>query len=604
MRRRSDAPPSRSGTRSRRSASRSRPSSGSSARSSSSDPEGAFAREALPGVRTSPESLRASRPFIEQLRLLMSPPELQGLVADLRPTVPRLHDLGTANLGLLKQNRRLSSCFNEVIVPWSKDQVQPVDPSGLYPHDPSDAQVFEQGPFGITATAVESRSGDANGQNLRVLGGTGRIPRPFQHRRPGQRRLADAAAGPRRPAGDRRVAEDAVRARRALRDAGAAQPRGPGRRKPRPRSRRCRQARSGSDALSGPGADEFREGAELTNSLSALAGLADLTDDQAQGRTKGAALLRRDRPVRRGPRALPGGEREVKRIIRDNFRDFIAVALLAVFAIGISYYILQEQRLRIPILEEKPFELKAEFETAQAVVPGQGQTVRVAGVDIGEVREVELVDGHGVITFDIERKYLPIYENATMLMRPTTGLKDMFFDLDPGSSDAGEFEEGEVIPMTNTAPDVNLDEILEALDSDTRAYLRMLLVGAGKGLEGHGQRPRRAPREPGPDQRGPREPQRGGGEAPRRPRDARPFLEPPDDARGQDGGRADPARERRADVARRGRRAGPERPALRRSSCPARWSRPRRPSATCPSSPRSSDRPSTTCARSRATSPS
>ena len=48
----------------------------------------AFAREALPGVKTSPESLRASRPFIEQLRLLTSPPELQGLVADLRPTVP------------------------------------------------------------------------------------------------------------------------------------------------------------------------------------------------------------------------------------------------------------------------------------------------------------------------------------------------------------------------------------------------------------------------------------------------------------------------------------------------------------------------------------
>ena len=183
----------------------------------------------------------------------------------------------------------------------------------------------------------------------------------------------------------------------------------------------------------------------------------------------------------------------MKKVIRDHLRDFLAILFLGVFALGISYYIFQEQRLRIPILEEKPFELKAEFETAQAVVPGQGQTVRVAGVDIGEVREVELVDGRGVITFDIERKYLPIYENATMLMRPTTGLKDMFFDLDPGSSEAngeevGEFEEGETIPMTNTLPDVNLDEVLEALDSDTQAYLRMLLVGAGEGLENNGKR--------------------------------------------------------------------------------------------------------------------
>ena len=69
-------------------------------------------------------------------------------------------------------------------------------------------------------------------------------------------------------------------------------------------------------------------------------------------------------------------------------------------------------------------------------------------------------------------------------MRPTTGLKDMFFELDPGSAGAGEYEEGETVPVANTAPDVNLDEILAALDSDTQAYLRLLLVGAGKGLDG------------------------------------------------------------------------------------------------------------------------
>ena len=37
---------------------------------------------------------------------------------------------------------------------------------------------------------------------------------------------------------------------------------------------------------------------------------------------------------------------------------------------------------------------------------------------------------------------------------------------------AGEFEEGDTIPVANTAPDVNLDEILAALDADTQAYLR------------------------------------------------------------------------------------------------------------------------------------
>ncbi len=108
----------------------------------------------------------------------MSPPELQGLVADLRPTVPGLGAPRRARTSaLFRENRALSSCFNEVIVPWSKDEVQPVDPAGTYTARSRGTQIFEERPFGITGTAVESRSGDANGQNLRVLGGTGREPR-------------------------------------------------------------------------------------------------------------------------------------------------------------------------------------------------------------------------------------------------------------------------------------------------------------------------------------------------------------------------------------------------------------------------------------------
>jgi phospholipid/cholesterol/gamma-HCH transport system substrate-binding protein len=60
----------------------------------------------------------------------------------------------------------------------------------------------------------------------------------------------------------------------------------------------------------------------------------------------------------------------------------------------------------------------------------------------------------------------------------------MFFDLDPGTKDEGAYNEGEMIPMANTAPDINLDEILAALDADSQAYLRMLLTGAGQGLDG------------------------------------------------------------------------------------------------------------------------
>jgi phospholipid/cholesterol/gamma-HCH transport system substrate-binding protein len=170
--------------------------------------------------------------------------------------------------------------------------------------------------------------------------------------------------------------------------------------------------------------------------------------------------------------------------IRKNLRNFIAIAVLFVIAIATSYYIVQQQRLRIPILEPHPFTLHAEFQTAQAVVPGQGQSIDVAGVKVGDVQGVELKNGVADVTFGIDPKYVPIYRNATVLLRPRTGLDDMFFQLDPGSKSAGEIPDGGTIPVSNTAPDVNLDEVLAALDGDTRAYLRILLNTGGQALNG------------------------------------------------------------------------------------------------------------------------
>jgi phospholipid/cholesterol/gamma-HCH transport system substrate-binding protein len=178
--------------------------------------------------------------------------------------------------------------------------------------------------------------------------------------------------------------------------------------------------------------------------------------------------------------------------IRHHLRDFLAILGLLVVGLIATYIIVQNERLRIPLLEEKPFQLRAEMETAQAVTPGQGQTVRVAGVRIGDISKVEYEDGNAVVTMDIDRKFLPVYRDATVLLRPKTGLKDMYLELDPGtdsdpSSDQDEYEDGDTIPVANTAPDVNVDQILEALDTDTRAYLRLLLVGGGQGLDGRGK---------------------------------------------------------------------------------------------------------------------
>ena len=144
----------------------------------------------------------------------------------------------------------------------------------------------------------------------------------------------------------------------------------------------------------------------------------------------------------------------------------------------------------MPVVGQDFFEISAEMSTAQAVTPGQGQTVNIAGVEVGEIASVKLRDGKAIIGMRIQPKYDRIYKDATVLLRPKTGLKDMVAELTPGTEAAGRLEEGGVIPISQTLPDVNLDEILASLDTDTRDYLLLLLNDGAEGLGLRAQGPR------------------------------------------------------------------------------------------------------------------
>jgi phospholipid/cholesterol/gamma-HCH transport system substrate-binding protein len=80
-----------------------------------------------------------------------------------------------------------------------------------------------------------------------------------------------------------------------------------------------------------------------------------------------------------------------------------------------------------------------------------------------------------------------IKKDATMLLRPKTGLKDMVIEMDPGTQTLPAVDEGYTVPVSQTEPDVNLDEILASLDRDTRDYLRLLVAGGGEGLKNNGR---------------------------------------------------------------------------------------------------------------------
>jgi phospholipid/cholesterol/gamma-HCH transport system substrate-binding protein len=177
--------------------------------------------------------------------------------------------------------------------------------------------------------------------------------------------------------------------------------------------------------------------------------------------------------------------------IRKHLVDFLAILGLIVVAFAVASVILANQRLALPgwmpVLGQDFTEVEAELSSAQAVTPGQGQTVNVAGVEVGEISAVRLEQGKAIVTLKLEEGSVPVYKDASVLLRPKTGLKDMVAELTPGTEAAGELEDGQRIPIGQTLPDVNLDEILATLDGDTRTYLQLLLSDAGTALGGNGR---------------------------------------------------------------------------------------------------------------------
>jgi len=126
-----------------------------------------FARDLRPGVRSSGPTLDVSLPLVRQLRRLVSENELRGLTRDLRPAVPALARFTQQSVPLNSEIRLSASCQNEVVLPWSHDQL--VDKNF-----PTHGPVYTQLPKAFPGLAGESRSGDANGQWFRILaaGGT------------------------------------------------------------------------------------------------------------------------------------------------------------------------------------------------------------------------------------------------------------------------------------------------------------------------------------------------------------------------------------------------------------------------------------------------
>jgi phospholipid/cholesterol/gamma-HCH transport system substrate-binding protein len=171
----------------------------------------------------------------------------------------------------------------------------------------------------------------------------------------------------------------------------------------------------------------------------------------------------------------------VSRRRRSRISPFGAGLIVVVIVLIVTYLVFTND---IPFT--RPFQIKAVV--ANAVNLKARSPVRIAGVSVGQVEDVKRAGGDStasVVTMDINSNGQPIYKDAELKVRPRIFLEGNFFvDLQPGTPGAPKLHDGDTIPITQTAGPVQLDQVLTALQSNTRDNLQTLIRGYGAALDG------------------------------------------------------------------------------------------------------------------------
>jgi ABC-type transporter Mla subunit MlaD len=130
------------------------------------------------------------------------------------------------------------------------------------------------------------------------------------------------------------------------------------------------------------------------------------------------------------------------------------------------------------------YTVRAEFQNIDGL--RVGSTVKVDGVPAGIVSAISVTPRDTAIaTFRVDRSAAPIGAASSVQIRPTDLLGEHYVQLNLGNV-SQPLPSGTFIPMSRTSATVELDEVLNMLDVNTRTRLRILINEAGIGLAGRG----------------------------------------------------------------------------------------------------------------------
>ncbi|MGH9040161.1 MAG: MlaD family protein, partial [Acidimicrobiia bacterium] len=111
--------------------------------------------------------------------------------------------------------------------------------------------------------------------------------------------------------------------------------------------------------------------------------------------------------------------------------------------------------------------------------------IRIAGVPVGKVREVQRTPEGVEIGMEVRGDAVPLHEGATVVLRAKTLIEETYLEVTDGTGEA--LADGAKLPASAEQLSVKFDDLLDTLPPETRASLASAVRRLGVATEGEAE---------------------------------------------------------------------------------------------------------------------
>ncbi|HVT00011.1 MAG TPA: MlaD family protein [Solirubrobacterales bacterium] len=135
----------------------------------------------------------------------------------------------------------------------------------------------------------------------------------------------------------------------------------------------------------------------------------------------------------------------------------------------------------------KSYQIKIPFTEASQLA--EQSDVRISGVDVGKVESIELgpKGEEAMALLTIDDKYAPLRHSTRAMLRTKTLLGETYVELTPGAKGEPALPDDATLPTAQVTESVQLDEIFQAFDPETRHAFQTWMQEASVAIAGQGQ---------------------------------------------------------------------------------------------------------------------